>query len=245
MGAIFERIIGVIERGENLSRALRLAADELSRVERHHHPKPLVGIVGEIYVRLNVFTNGNLVETIEDAGGEAWMAPMAEWLQYLASRDLVNARENRQSWGQRLKVRLKNSYVMHRERTLTRTMASVISDRLEPPINATIAAGERVFPQQFEGESILTVGRAIEFAENGADLIVNCAPFGCMPGTLTDGIFQHLEEKLRVPIVSLFYDGETDLSHLVRTYLANVRERNSMEVREEAGYGTVHESRRS
>ena len=146
------------------------------------------------------------------------------------------ARETKQSWGQRLKVRLKNTYVMRRERTLTRTMASVISDRLEPPISSTLAAGEQVFPQQFEGESILTVGRAIEFAEQGVDLIVNCAPFGCMPGTLTAGIFQHLEEKLGIPIVSLFYDGETDLSHLVRTYLANVRERKEKEYG--AGYGT-------
>jgi hypothetical protein len=48
-----------------------------------------------------------------------------------------------------------------------------------------------------------------------------------MPGTLTSGIFQGLEQRMGVPIVSMFFDGETDLSHLVRTYLENIKQRKS------------------
>jgi len=101
-------------------------------------------------------------------------------------------------------------------------MSKVLKDRPEPSIDETLKAGERIFPRQFDGESILTVGRAFDFAEFGANLIINCSPFGCMPGTLTSGLFQRLEKDLGIPIVSLFFDGETDLRHLVRTYITNI-----------------------
>lgn len=223
MNELLENAVAAIEQNNDLRPVLRHASDRLLQVERLGEKRPLIGIVGEIYVRLNTFTNGNLIETIEDSGGEAWVAPLAEWFHYLSFLEKMRAREKNDPLSLRLKKKLKNAYMMRKERILTGCMQSVIGDRKEPPIESTLTAGESVFPRQFDGESILTVGRAIEFARNGTDLIVNCAPFGCMPGTLTSGIFQRLEAKLGVPIVSLFFDGETDLKPLVRTYLVNVK----------------------
>lgn len=223
MNGILSRFEEVLESAGNLEKALSSARNELTKFKLRDEQRPLVGIVGEIYVRLNPFTNLNLIESIEDAGGEAWVAPMSEWFHYLAFLDTLRAKEERHSIGTRLKKELKNAYMMRQERKLTKKLISIIGGRLEPPIESTLKAGERHFPRQFDGESILTVGRAIEFAGQGVDLIINCAPFGCMPGTLTSGIFQKIERNLRVPIVSLFFDGETDLRHLVRTYLANIK----------------------
>ncbi len=216
------RIVLAAERGASMREALSEAAARLARVERIDVKKPLVGIVGEIYVRLNTFTNGRLVETIEDAGGEAWTAPMSEWIHYLSHMDVYSAKEERKGALTRLKTGLKNRFMMRMGKALTSRMQAVIGDREEPPIESTLAAGEAYMPKKFEGESILTVGRAVEFAHQGCSLIINCAPFGCMPGTLTAGMFQRIERELCVPIMSLFFDGETDLTHLVRTYLANL-----------------------
>jgi len=36
--------------------------------------KPLIGIVGEIFVRLNRFSNEDVIGKIEQLGGEAWIA---------------------------------------------------------------------------------------------------------------------------------------------------------------------------
>lgn len=222
MEAELARLGQAIEANAPLPKVLRAAAERLAAVRRTGTGKPLVGIVGEIYVRLNPFTNGRLVETIEEEGGEAWVAPMTEWIQYLSFLDRQRGRLERHPFRKRLAKNLKNAYMMHQERILFRAMARVIGDRAEPSMASTLAAGGRCFPLQFDGESILTVGRAIEFAHQGADLVINCAPFGCMPGTLTAGIFQRLEREMGIPVVSLFFDGETDLRHFVRTYLVNV-----------------------
>ncbi|HPQ80372.1 MAG TPA: acyl-CoA dehydratase activase [bacterium] len=222
MVKILERVERTIEEAGDLTNALKEAARDMADLPRDTASRPLIGVVGEIYVRLNPFTNGKLVERIEETGGEAWVAPISEWFQYLAFLDRQKGKLERHGVKTKLKTTIKNKFMMRQEKILAEAMRDIIGDRHEPPIASTVAAGARHFPSQFDGESILTVGRAIEFAEQGVDLIINCAPFGCMPGTLTSGIFQRLERKMGVPVVSLFFDGESDLSHLVRTYLANV-----------------------
>ncbi len=221
------RLIYVVEKGRSVKEAFSAVARRMAKVERRIERKPIVGIVGEIYVRLNTFTNNRLVETIEECGGEAWVAPMSEWIHYLSHMDQYFAKVERKGLVKRFGLALKNSYMTRMGDALTNTLSSVIGDRLEPPIESTLAAGERYMPKKFEGESILTVGRAIEFAHQGASLIINCAPFGCMPGTLTAGLFQKIERDIKVPVMSLFFDGETDLRHLVRTYLSNLGARPS------------------
>ena len=216
------RLIEIAESGKTLRDGLADAARRLATIKRRDVKKPLVGIVGEIYVRLNPFTNGRLVETIEEAGGEAWVAPLVEWIHYLSHMDAFFAREERKGMMARLKAGLTESYMNRMGARLISATSAIVGDRAEPPIASTLAAGEPYLPKKFEGESILTVGRAVEFAQQGVDLIINCAPFGCMPGTLTAGIFQKIEGDLKVPIMSLFFDGETDLRHLVRTYLSNL-----------------------
>ncbi len=225
MESELEKAIAAIEACGDLKKRLCETANRLSRVELLPVKKPLVGIVGEIYVRANLFTNGHLVETIEDAGGEAWTAPLCEWFSYLTFMDKSLGKERGEGLSLRAKKLIKNSIMTRDADRIFKAVEKIIGDRKEPPISSTVAAGESVFPKQFDGESILTVGRAIEFAHQGASLIVNCAPFGCMPGILTSGIFQKLSEKMGVPVINLFFDGETDLGHLVKTYLANIRGR--------------------
>lgn len=228
MQSVLDKAVTATERGEDIALTLHNAASILSKIKRSLEKKPLIGIVGEIYVRLNPYTNQNLVETIENEGGEAWVAPFSEWIQYLSFLDTMKASWENQKVAARLKVFLKNTYMMRQEKILTRTMLPIIGDRLEPSIKSTVKAGEKYFPREFDGESILTVGRAVEFAHQGTNLIINCAPFGCMPGTLTSGILERVESEHKIPVVSLFFDGETDMKHLVRTYLTNISLKNKV-----------------
>ena len=51
-----------------------------------------MGIVGEIYVRNNMFANENVVRSIEKLGAEAWMVPLTEWVLFTSS--MWNLRQN-------------------------------------------------------------------------------------------------------------------------------------------------------
>jgi len=179
--------------------------------------KPLVGIVGEIFVRLNRFSNQNITQVIEAAGAEAWLSPMSEWCLYVA--ELLT--QSSGPWA-KLWIIPYRAYLHHIEDRTLKRFAPLLSDLKEPAIQGVLREGSRFLPRAFEGESILTLGRAKIFGEHGASLIVNCAPFGCMPGRITAYIFQNNPHIFTAPIVNLFFDGTGDNVSRVRLYLESI-----------------------
>jgi predicted nucleotide-binding protein (sugar kinase/HSP70/actin superfamily) len=96
----------------------------------------------------------------------------------------------------------------------------LIHDRPEPKIDDIIEAGRRYIPIEFEGEAILTVGRALLYIEReGVDAVVNASPTFCMPGTTTTSIFARIEDEKGVPIICNFYDGSGEPNKILRPHL--------------------------
>ena len=52
---------------------------------RRDRSTPLIGIVGEIFCRLNTFSNENLIRRLEEYGAEAWLSDIVEWIWYTNS----------------------------------------------------------------------------------------------------------------------------------------------------------------
>jgi predicted nucleotide-binding protein (sugar kinase/HSP70/actin superfamily) len=215
------RLASALEAGDPLPPlAAALRADFLA-VRREPGRRPLVGIVGEIYVRNNRFTNQDLVRRIEQAGGEAWLTPMTEWFRYLAYMEQWVPRHRHGTWKGVVPALLQGLWLAHDEKAWLGHVSPLLDDRHEPPLRTVLREGARHLPVDFEGEAILTLGRAVEFMRSGAALVVNCAPFGCMPGTLTASILQALAARHGVPVASLFFDGEHEVGAVLSTYLHN------------------------
>jgi predicted CoA-substrate-specific enzyme activase len=199
---------GIISR---LVRRLR------ANVDFRQPGKPLVGIVGEIFVRLNYFSNQHVVEAVEAYGGEAWLSPMAEWVHYvwelIARKSGILKKPGSY---------LKKHFLHAVEKDVMAMFSPILEDRHEPPIGEVLKKGKSFIPLGFEGESILTIGRAKLFAEQGASLIVNCSPFSCMPGRITSYLFQNYRDFFRVPVVNLVFDGIGDISSQVGFYLKSI-----------------------
>ena len=67
-----------------MEEALRKSIEDFNQIEVDGPgTKPLIGIVGEIFVRLNRFSNEDVIRKIEQFGGEAWIAPLTEWILYV------------------------------------------------------------------------------------------------------------------------------------------------------------------
>ena len=79
------RIEAAIEKGgDAVFRGARATRSEaFLAIPRTGEQKPVVGIVGEIYIRSNRFGNNDLVRKVEEFGGEAWLAPITEWITYV------------------------------------------------------------------------------------------------------------------------------------------------------------------
>jgi predicted CoA-substrate-specific enzyme activase len=222
MYRVISRMEREIEKKRNVIPMMTSALEELSKVPVKKERRPLVGIVGEIYVRSNVFCNDGLIKFIEANGGEAWLSPLTEWFVYTAWMERYFSKLYDKNFVLRALVKFKTGFMFSRVHAIEEAARPFLPDRIEPEMEKVLDLGSKYIPLIFEGETILTIARALLFLEQGASLVVNCSPFGCMPGNITQSIFQKIRGADGKPIVSLFYDGESDMNRIVKVYLSNI-----------------------
>ncbi len=202
---------------ERLEEALREARRRFERIPVvGPGSKPKIGIVGEIYVRSNRFSNEDIVRKIESLGGEVWLAPLVEWIHY------INAMARRRSFNRKhfsnlLKIFLTEYYQEKYEHRLERIFWGSINNLKEPKTSRILKLAKPYLDSTFEGEAILSVGKTIDFALKGASGVVNVMPFTCMPGTVVSAILKrYREENNNLPILNMAYDGQEQSNIMTR-----------------------------
>lgn len=214
-----------IERGSiKWDELLYDAMQDFMRIPIDKKPRPLVGVVGEIYVRCNAFANSRVIESIEELGGEAWLSPVSEWILYTSWLERYLASKNGSGLLNAIALAAKWKYLSRIEHRMYKAVEGNLHDRKEPTVDAIIKAVGQILPPDFEGESILTLGRAILFKNDGADLVINCVPFGCMHGNITHSIFEQMRENIGIPVVTMFYDGIED-NKILSAFLHEAKEK--------------------
>jgi len=192
--------------GGSLDRLMKTMVQEFSAIPAYREKKPLIGVVGEIYIRSHNYSNENLIEKIEALGGEAWLAPIEEWIYY------VNDTYRKKSLIKGNIISTLNIYarlfVQHRkEHQLARNFKNFLKTLEEPKTSRILKNSMPYIPDTFEGEAPLSIGKAIDLIEQGASGIVAVMPFGCMPGTIVSTFFKTLSQRYQVPCISIAYDG--------------------------------------
>ena len=76
---ILDRVVEIIEEGKAL-------------IDPKIPPKPLVGIVGEIFLRTHVQSNQDIIRLLEKYGAEVVNASVAEWANYVSYDGLRTAK---------------------------------------------------------------------------------------------------------------------------------------------------------
>jgi len=173
-------------------------------------PKPLVAVVGEIYVRSHVFSNDNIVRQLEKLGAEVFLAGFDEWLYYTNLTRKLMARRERNA-----KLFLQNvirDLVQHKtENKLARPLERFFGPVAEGDIAEVIDYANPYIHESFEGEAVISVGKMIEMFHHGAAGAVNVMPFTCMPSTIVSAVTRRLAMDLGgMPIINISYDGQQD-----------------------------------
>jgi len=191
-------LIPVLERSHERFRAIPV--DKSVR-------KPVMGVVGEIYVRLNRYANENMIRQIEDLGGEVRLSPFTEWIYYLNVVYKRHARADREH-RRLLKTAIKDIVQHHDDRRALKVFADFFDHPPEPTVQSTLAAADPYLNTYYEGEAVLSIGRSIEFVHEGVNGIVNLMPFTCMPGTIVHSILKRCREAHNnIPVLNLSFEG--------------------------------------
>jgi predicted nucleotide-binding protein (sugar kinase/HSP70/actin superfamily) len=184
-------------------------------------------MVGEIFCRLNQFSNQQLMRRLEAQGAECWMSDISECIAYTNMEEVRNLRLARRafSWDM-LKSKLR-SRVQHKDEHALRRLFS--EDSLgyeEPAVEQVLNLAQPYLPfPGAEGEMVMNMGRSAYLARHGVDGIVDISPFTCMNGVVSEAIYPKLSrEHHGIPIRNFYFDGQqSDLDRDLGIYLELVR----------------------
>ncbi|MGQ9733056.1 MAG: acyl-CoA dehydratase activase-related protein, partial [Candidatus Zipacnadales bacterium] len=188
--------------------AMRRARERFDNVKvDRSEPKPIIGLVGEFYIRANAFSNQTLIERLEDLGAEVWSAPVYEWFLYRNFRRSMRAKLVG-DWGLYIKNELKDRVMKRDEHRLLEPFIGLLRNAYEPPTLQVLGYASDYVHHSFEGEAIMTVGKAIDFARKGLCGVVAVMPFTCMPGTISNALMKRVRNNEDgLPFLNMVYDG--------------------------------------
>lgn len=172
--------------------------------------RPLVGAVGEIYLRFNSYSNQNILRRIEAHGGEAWIADVGEWVWYTNVEELRKLREAGKTISlTMLGVKMRH-WIEHRdEKALLKPFASLFEQRPEARVEELLQLSRPYLPaEQALGEMTLNTGKSIAFQRAGCSGVVDISPFACMNAIVTEVVYPHVSRDLHgFPIRIFYFDG--------------------------------------
>jgi predicted nucleotide-binding protein (sugar kinase/HSP70/actin superfamily) len=213
---------------EAIRKALIRGRDRLRQVPIHRDPKrPLIGVVGEIFCRLNTFSNDDLVRRLEEYGGEAWLSDITEWIWYTNNEEFRKLRLAGKQWSMDMaKAHIRNKVQKDDEHALIEPFKEDIKGYEEPPVEEILAAARPYLPNDGAlGEMVLNVGKAVWLARHGADGIIDISPFTCMNGIVSEAVYPQVSKDLGgIPIRTFYFDGtQADLDRDLGVYIELAR----------------------
>jgi predicted nucleotide-binding protein (sugar kinase/HSP70/actin superfamily) len=206
----------VTEKGD-IQEFILWAKDLFAKIKKDQKErKPIIGVVGEIYIRSNRFSNNHLVSKIEALGGEVWVAPFSEWISYtsLMYEKECRIRKNHKEF---IKAYLTGWVQGNQEYKLEKSLKGAIRGWHEPKIEKVLELASPYLHESFGGEAILSVGKSIDYIKQGLCGIINAMPFTCMPGTVVTAISKKLREDCgNFPWLNMAYEGLEDANEITR-----------------------------
>jgi predicted nucleotide-binding protein (sugar kinase/HSP70/actin superfamily) len=220
---IIDKLEGIIQEGKSI-------------INRAIPPKPLIGIVGEIFLRMHTGSNQDLIRVLERHGAEVVNASLAEWVNFISYEGLKNAKNRFRFSLKQLnlsdaEIYLKKTirfgvelfYQEFRQKRIYKRVKKLI-DLIEDHRVAhleKILEEDHAYSFQLGTEACLSIATIIDCARSGYNGMVNVYPFTCMPSMTTSAIVKPRLKKTGTPYLDLSYDSSIQPGReaTVRTFM--------------------------
>jgi len=159
-------------------------------------------VVGEIFVRNEPFSSGFVADALSRRGLVARVARITEFLQY---SDHCGREKRDLGLGDRL-----DGWVRRRiETALSAAAGRAMGWHGPSPVAATLAHAGGYLRTALEGETVLTIGAAVEaWRAREVDAVLSVGPLECMPNKLAESLFHHVAEREGLLSLTLSLNGD-------------------------------------
>jgi predicted CoA-substrate-specific enzyme activase len=205
-----KKIVDSIEKGaDDLPKVLENAAHAFKALPIvNGYLKPLIPIIGEIFMRDNEYCSANIVRRLEALGAETIMAPMAEWLSYSTyryERDSIWKGDIKGLFKSKLQAFTQN----YTAKKLSKPIEKIMQLKPDVHVHEMLDACGPYVHKDYDGDPAMALGAASLMAGRKISGVVNILPFTCMPGTLITAV-SHVFRKDHdnIPWENIAFDGQ-------------------------------------
>ena len=199
-----KRLTQVIEQRGNIEKIVIENVDCMTAIKREQTQRPIIGLVGEAYLRNVDYASNHLIQKLEALGAEVRMPAIMEVLWYT----LYKQRYYKEQGGQKIAgalLRMQHQMLTSIEKKLRRHSANVLPNAYEPRVWDVIANSG------FTLDAGLGFGAAMEIAQNGVNGIVHAIPFNCVPGLMIQGLESRFRREFpHIPFLTVTFYGQDD-----------------------------------
>ena len=208
------RIIKAIEAGATvkmLVSQIEICAEIFNEIPTDNTiTKPVIGVVGEIYIRNHTFANCDIIRQLENLGAETDLATFSEWIYYtnLTRMEIAKSQHKPKCYLQNL---IKNHFQHKIEKTLAKPLEKYFGPLAEGDVKDVVKLAAPYIHESFQGEAVLSAGKMIQMYRHGAAGAVSVGPFTCMPTNIVTTVARQISADCgKMPIISITYDGQQD-----------------------------------
>ncbi len=207
-----QRIIRSTESGAaDIAAVLAGCVEEFDRLGMVDGPrKPVIAVVGEIFMRDNPFCSGNLIGRLEKLGGETVIAPFKEWMTYSTLRYGRDSKWKGDFRGL-IKSRIQQLFTSLLARPLDRAVRDSVEMERDIPIEEMLDQCAPYVHRDYDGDPPIALGGAAALVKTGISGVANILPFMCAPGTLISAVSGSFrKDHGNIPWINIDYDGQSD-----------------------------------
>jgi predicted CoA-substrate-specific enzyme activase len=207
-----DKIVHSVETGaKDTLDVLKEAGEAFKKIEMLDIPrKPVIAIVGEIFMRDNPYCSGFLRQRLESLGAETMMSPVREWIEL----STVRYREESGWRGEVLnvvKARIQGYFQRQIGSKFEHALADTIDSERIIPVEDILELCEPYIHRDYVGDPPLALGAAVGLAKTGISGVANILPFTCLPGTIVASLSTAFrKDHDDMPWVDIAFDGQED-----------------------------------
>ncbi|MBK7174127.1 MAG: CoA activase [Bacteroidales bacterium] len=212
--ACLNDLIHSVENGaKDLGVILENAGRKFSAIKADYTVrKPVIAVVGEIFMRDNPFCSGHLIERLEALGAETIISPFGEWLHYSSYRYWRDS-----MWKGNIKGLFKSKfqqvYQHFTAKQLTNKVKGYLNLREDLEIDRILELCSPYIHKDYDGDPPIALGSAAGLVEMKISGVANILPFTCMPGTIICAVSNDFrKDHHNIPWLNYAYDGQEDSS---------------------------------
>jgi predicted nucleotide-binding protein (sugar kinase/HSP70/actin superfamily) len=202
---------------ENGSKGLRnvisdIAADFMAVKVDKSERRPVVAIIGEIFMRANAGCNGDVANKLEDLGLELVIGPISEWLNYSTYRFTRDSRWKNDTRGViKSKIQaLGQDYIAN---SLLKGIKEFTDHEKDISLHDMLNLCNPYVSRDYDGDPAIAIGSSIALTKRGVSGIAAILPFTCMPGTLIASVSDGFrKDHSNIPFINIAYDGQNSVS---------------------------------